>query len=547
MKLYGSLTELGTVQFRQNTQNVVLEPNQGTTYTATRTIQLPPGDASDILVSAASTQTLTNKTISGASNTLSNISLTSAVTGILPPGNGGTGQNSSATFPTSGVIVTEAGTETLTNKTLTGNTAVNLISGSGTLVLNTTGTITLPNATDTLVGKATTDTLTNKSISGSSNSLTNISLTASVTGILPLANGGTNSSSASGAFINLSPLSTAGDLLYENATPVPARLPIGSTGQVLTVVGGLPAWATSGAGGTFLDGTFKIENTADNTKIIALDASLIATGTTRTLTSPNASGILSLVSLTSSSPGTNQTIGITSGTSFVYTPSVSISVTLNNTFNGGQKIQIVNSSTTNFIFILANDASVIRTLFPSTTVELICISGSPSTNTSWECIGAAASDWISYTPSFNANFGTNSGVDFRYRRAGGDIEIKGYFTTGTLINSGAPTITLPVINSSQLNVDTARLPAGANMVILGIFVWGASSQLRLFQSSESGVISWANVSPVDSTMMVLEGFVASNKTSLLYTTPFGQSFDASGDMVTIDYKAPIVGWTTTKG
>lgn len=65
---------------------------------------------------------------------------------------------------------------TLTNKVLSGNTATNLISGSGTLTLNTTGTITVPNATDTLVGKATTDTLTNKTIDadGTGNSITNI-------------------------------------------------------------------------------------------------------------------------------------------------------------------------------------------------------------------------------------------------------------------------------------------------------------------------------------------------------------------------------------
>jgi hypothetical protein len=77
-----------------------------------------------------------------------------------------------------------------------------------------------------------------------------ISLTSQVSGILPIADGGTNASSAAAAFANLSPMTTAGDVIYENATPAPARLGIGSTGQILTVVGGLPAWATPATSGT---------------------------------------------------------------------------------------------------------------------------------------------------------------------------------------------------------------------------------------------------------------------------------------------------------
>jgi len=44
-------------------------------------------------------------------------------------------------------------------------------------------------------------------------------------------------------------LTTAGDVLYENATPELARLPISSNGDVLTLAGGLPTWATPSAGG----------------------------------------------------------------------------------------------------------------------------------------------------------------------------------------------------------------------------------------------------------------------------------------------------------
>jgi hypothetical protein len=107
------------------------------------------------------TQTLTNKTISGGSNTLSNIANGSLTNSSVTVGSTSISLGATSTSLAGLTAITFAGSTSGTTQVLSGAIA-------GTSVL------TLPVATDTLVGKATTDTLTNKSISGSTNTLTNI-------------------------------------------------------------------------------------------------------------------------------------------------------------------------------------------------------------------------------------------------------------------------------------------------------------------------------------------------------------------------------------
>jgi len=127
-------------------------------------------------------------------------------------------------------------TVTVNGKGLVTSATAASTTGTGSVVLANSPTLVTP-----ALGTPSAVVLTNG---------TGLPLTTGVTGVLPIANGGTNASTANTAFNNLSPMTTAGDIIYENATPVAARLPIGTTGQLLTVSGGLPVWATPATNGT---------------------------------------------------------------------------------------------------------------------------------------------------------------------------------------------------------------------------------------------------------------------------------------------------------
>lgn len=75
-----------------------------------------------------------------------------------------------------------------------------------------------------------------------------VNLTTKVTGLLPIANGGTGAGTQSAGFDALSPMTTSGDVIYGGTAGTGTRLAKGSDGQFLKLASGLPSWSDPATG-----------------------------------------------------------------------------------------------------------------------------------------------------------------------------------------------------------------------------------------------------------------------------------------------------------
>lgn len=382
-------------------------------------------------------------------------------------------------------VVTEAHTATLTNKTLSGNTATNLVNGSGTVNVNTSGTVTLPNATDTLVGKATTDTLTNKSISGSTNTITNVSLTTGVTGTLPISSGGTNATTANAGFNNLSPMTTGGDLIYGGASGVATRLANGSSGQVLTSGGGTaaPTWTTN------TPGNYTVTSQSTTYSVLTTDQIILVSASSAwTATLPTAVGVTGKVY------------------TFIKTDSNTNVITIGTTSS-----QTIDGVTTKTIatpherWVLVSDGSnwqVSDHSYPGTAV--------------------------SYTPTF-AGVGTPTTVAIYSKRAADHLELYGSFSTGT-VSATTATITVGFNGTnSNVTVDANKLVTSSVNQLIGYASIGgttASTYTMLANGGTTGVIYF--------------GILSATANGL--QSQAGNNLFGSAQQVSFFAKVPITNW-----
>ena len=80
------------------------------------------------------------------------------------------------------------------------------------------------------------------------------------------------------------PLTTTGDTIYSSSGSTPARLGIGSTGNVLTVAGGVPTWAAPAGGGKVL----QVVSATGANGVSTSSASNVDTGLTVSITPSSA-------------------------------------------------------------------------------------------------------------------------------------------------------------------------------------------------------------------------------------------------------------------
>jgi hypothetical protein len=257
----------------------------------------------------ASNAAIANSQLANSATTLGSTTMTlggtiTSVTGLSSVASTGftgelTGNSSTATKLATGRTISLTGDVTYTSPTFDGSgnvTAVATLASSGvssgtygtstaipTLTIDSKGRVSSAGSVN-IIADANTLTGTTLASNVVSSSLTSVGTIT--TGVwsgtaIAITKGGTGATTKAAAFDALSPMTTAGDIIYGGASGTGARLAAGSNGQVLTMVSGNPVWQNSGGSIATMSATGNATTTASY---------IIFTGTTasQTITIPSA-------------------------------------------------------------------------------------------------------------------------------------------------------------------------------------------------------------------------------------------------------------------
>ena len=86
-------------------------------------------------------------------------------------------------------------------------------------------------------------------------------------------------------------------------------------------------------------------------------------------------------------------------------------------------------------------------------------------------------DWVPYTPTFSAGLGTCTNINMRSRRVGSNLEIEGYFNTGTVAASEAQ-MSMGFNGVSGNVTSSSSIPSGTNCA--GFRLSGAAHAYQVY-------------------------------------------------------------------
>jgi hypothetical protein len=318
------------------------------------------------------------------------------------------------------------------------------------------------------------------------------------------------------------PMTTAGDIIIRNGSNATSRLGIGTTGQVLTVSGGIPTWATPSGGGslTILD-EGNSQGTTNSINFVGANVTASTTGNATTVTiSSDAPISASYVTIGNDGTLTNER-ALTAGSGITITDGgAGSSVTLSATFSGtGSATTVARSDHTHSAYQTAFTTQTANTVYAGPTTG---VAATPAFR------ALVAND----LPTMVGADGTNAGTKGAVPAPAATDNTKFLRGDGTWASS-AGGLTDPMTTAGDIIIRngsnaTARLGAGTTGQVLTI---------------ASGVPAWST--PTAATISIIdEGTTQGNATSINFV---GSTISAtiSGGAATVTSTALADPMTTT--